>query len=376
MSQKEDTIKELVIDFVSGECDTEQEKTVRAWIRKSEEHRQYYFETKMAWNRSIGRQNPYNIDPETGWNKLNNRLGSKLKINLNRLVKIAAVIAISFSCGFFTYWILQKKWYTDNSIVYHEVIAPYGSRTQLTLGDGSHVWLNAGSVLKYPSVFSGDFREVSLEGEAFFDIFTDKSNPFVVHVNNLKVKAYGTKFNVKAYPEEDIVETTLVEGVISLNIDSEDEVFLKKNQKAYVYAESNSIKLKNTDKNNDEEHPHLQTKKTQIIKELEKKPLYIEKNIATELSTSWKEGEWIFKETTIEDMAKMLERRYNVSFRFRTKETGYLEFSGTLRDETLEMLLDALSLIAPIKYEMGGRQVEIYEDPERKPEYLKHIENN
>lgn len=370
MNQKEENIKELVIDFVAGECNTEQEAIVRAWINQSEDNKTYYFETKIAWNRSIGNENPYNIDPETDWDKLNKRLGHK--INLNRFTKVAAIIAISFSFGFFTYWISQRKTLT-NAIVYHEVIAPYGSRTQLTLGDGSHVWLNAGSVLKYPSVFSGDCREVSLEGEAFFDIFTDKSNPFVVNVNNLKVKAYGTQFNVKAYPEEDIVETTLVEGIVSLSLDSEKEVYLEENQKAFVYKESNDINLRDITQKDDLNH---QSRKTQIKRELKKKPFYIEKNIATELSTSWKEGEWIFKETTIEDMAKMLERRYNVSISFRTKETGYLEFSGKLRDETLEMVLDAMSLIAPIKYKMERTNIEIYEDPERKSEYLKHIESN
>ncbi len=372
MKQIEDNIKDLIIDYIAGECNTEQEELIHIWINESEENMLYYLEVKMAWNRSIGDQNPYDINADSDWNKLNDRIGHRLKINFERIVRVAAIIVIAFSFGFLTNKILQKNSFIDNTAVYHEVIAPYGSRTQLTLGDGSHVWLNAGSKLKYPSVFSGYFREVSLEGEAFFDIFTDKSNPFVVHVNDIKVKAFGTKFNVKAYPEEDIVETTLVEGIISLNMNSMKEVFLKESQKAYIYAESKNIKQ---DKKEIEYLP-IHSKRVQIIKELEKESLYIEDDIDTKLSTSWKENEWIFKETTIEDMAKILERRYNVSFRFRTKETGYLEFSGTLRDETLKMVLDALSLIAPIKYEMTGNKVEIIEDPERKSEYLKHIENN
>ena len=109
MNTNEDNIKELVIDFVAGECTTEQEESVRAWINQSEENKTYYYETRMAWNRSIGNENPYNINPETDWDKLNKRLGHKIKIDFVRLVKIAAVIAISFSFGFFTYWISQKN---------------------------------------------------------------------------------------------------------------------------------------------------------------------------------------------------------------------------------------------------------------------------
>ena len=376
MNNKEDNIKDLIANYVAGEYSMEEEILIHEWINKSEENKRYYFETKIAWNRVIAGYNPYGIDTKTRWEKVNSRIGKKSDFNVRNFFKIAASIIILFSLGFSAHWILQKSNLLNKTIVYHEVIAPFGSRTQLYLSDGSKVWLNAGSALRYPSDYSPLSREVFLKGEAYFDIVTDKSNPFIVNVHHIKVKAYGTKFNVKAYPEEDLIETTLEEGRVSLKLDDKKgEVFLKENQKAYIPIKSNEIKIKEeTKKPSPTKTKNATSRKNQILKELEKKPLLVEKNIVPELSTSWKEEEWIFKRTTMEEMSRLLERRYDVAISFRTRETGYLEFSGTIRDETLEMMLKAMSLIAPIKYEINGKEVEIYEDSLRKEEYLKYIE--
>ena len=110
----------------------------------------------------------------------------------------------------------------------NQLIVPFGKQSKIILSDQTEVWLNAGSRLIYPTVFRGGKRKVQLQGEAYFKVSKDKSNPFIVETSNSKIKVLGTSFNVKAYPGEKVEETVLVEGAVLLNVG--DQIFGKEVQ--------------------------------------------------------------------------------------------------------------------------------------------------
>lgn len=124
----------------------------------------------------------------------------------------------------------------DDRITSNQLIIPFGNRSKVTLSDSTVVWLNAGSRLIYPSRFSGDTREVILFGEAFFDVFKDKKVPFVVKTSSVEIMVLGTKFNVSAYPEDNIIQTVLKEGSVAIRRNGsglfEKDVLLGPNQMA------------------------------------------------------------------------------------------------------------------------------------------------
>lgn len=126
--------------------------------------------------------------------------------------KYAAVFAIAFSMSWLTHNLLNNDL---DKVSYQNIEVPYGSKTKIELPDGSRVSLNSGSKLKYEKGFGDKTRVIFLEGEAFFDV-KKTGIPFYVHVSGIKIKVLGTTFNVKAYPEEKTVETTLITGRVEI----------------------------------------------------------------------------------------------------------------------------------------------------------------
>jgi len=218
------------------------------------------------------------------------------------------------------------------------------------------VWLNAGSRLTYLKDFNEKTRLVSLEGEAFFKVKTNKKKPFVVNAFGLKVNAVGTAFNVKAYPNDKSIIATLVEGVIKV----EGKGF---NQKSFAYTlkpNQNIIyvrdsKLIESEKSTNEGINHEKNKglRPEVIPE----EILLNDNIRTEILTSWKDKHWIIEGEELENLATLLERRYNVVVHFKSKELKSFKFSGTIENETIEQVMEILKLTTPLKFEFGKGEV-------------------
>ena len=157
-----------------------------------------------------------------------------------QILKIAAVLIPVFLLGgILSYYIMGNRTKPEN-ITYTEIRAPYGARTEIGLPDGSTVWLNAGSKIKYMNVFNIDNREIQLNGEAYFKVAKNADLPFDVKTGDLDIQALGTEFNVKSYDDEDIIETTLVEGKIAIKQGrkKKETIYLEPNQQA-VYMKYN-----------------------------------------------------------------------------------------------------------------------------------------
>ncbi len=191
----------------------------------------------------------------------------------------------------------------NNEIVYNTLIVPYGRRSQLELSDGSKVWLNSGSKLVYPVVFTGKNREVYLEGEGIFDVAHNKKQPFVVKAENHEIEVLGTTFNVSNYPEDGNISTTLKNGSVQINY--EGDSFFGRKKALRIAPGTQAIYAKSANR--------ISAKKVDVDKYF-----------------SWREGVFIFKSDDLKHIMKRLSRYYNVDIVINDVELENQTFSGYL----------------------------------------------
>jgi ferric-dicitrate binding protein FerR (iron transport regulator) len=231
---------------------------------------------------------------------------------------------------------------------------PYGSKTRIVLPDSSVVTLNSGSSLKYSaSGFNSDNRSVSLTGEGFFSVTRDSTRPFLVTTPGIRVKVLGTTFNLKAYPDENIEEATLVSGLVEIyaSIDTKEEgkpIVLKPNQSA-VFVKS-EIRIQSVDTSEIEIPESIPVK----LRAIELQPLS-----ETEQTISWKDNTLIFDNEPFSSLAVKLERWYDVKFLINYPELNSVRFSGKFDKETLEQVLKALVTVTPFNYTFKQNNVSI-----------------
>lgn len=229
-----------------------------------------------------------------------------------------------------------------------------GSRTHLSLPDGSKVWVNAGSRIDYDKNFGGAFRDVHLAGEAFFDVAPDANRPFIVHTRGLDIRVLGTSFNVKSYPTDRTTEATLIRGSIEVSIHNrpKDKIILHPNEKIVV---SNDTNLNNVSS---------EPRRRQIT--ADQSPLVIRKPTLYEhtgpmIETSWVNNKLIFQEEEFNDLARQMERWYGVTIRFDDSRLGKLQFTGIFEKETIQQALEALRLAEKFNYTVEGSAITIHD---------------
>lgn len=204
-----------------------------------------------------------------------------------------------------------------NTVSYLEASSAPGIVTKVMLPDSSCVWLNAGSTLRYPSRFTAQERVVQLRGEGYFEVQSDQAYPFYVSLyNGMQVKAHGTKFNVNAYEEDQLLESTLERGKIDI-IAGNQVIALKPNE-------------------------HITYNKE------EKR--FIVSTVNIDEKTAWKEGRLVFRNATLEEVVKQLSRRYNVDIVLHKKTQKNYKFRATFATENITQILDYLRLAAPIEW--------------------------
>ena len=223
-----------------------------------------------------------------------------------------------------------------------------GVRSVFTLKDGTEVKLNSDSRLEYPANFSDSTREVFLTGEAFFDVSKDPQHPFIIHTKDLSVKVLGTIFNVKAYPNERLTETTLLQGAITvtLNDRSKNKIQMKPLQKLVIeHLKQDKIDNKNI-------HKGISTSLQQLT--------YFKPDQATIIETSWTENKLTFKNEEFSVLALSMERWYNVEISFESEHAKSLRFTGIIEKENIHEALKALQLTERFGYTISESSVKIY----------------
>ena len=375
MNRKElnSDIDSLIVKYLTGEASEEEHHLVLIWIKESPANRKYFDELKEIFKAAKLAQPDGFYNTDASWERIKlrhyrelaKRLGDlnrgKKNALIRSLLRYAALILLFITVGIISYWLIITKIETIPTEVWNTVEAPYGSRVKMVLSDGSKIWLNAGSNLKYSSNFGKRNREVFLDGEAYFIVERDSNKQFIVSTSHLDVKVYGTEFDVKAYSDEDVIQTTLVKGSIVL----EGKVISRMGRRSVELKPNETATYYISEKSKPEKVPD--------IKELPSTALPVAKNliIITEINpavyTSWKDPLWYIEREPLSSLAGKFERRFNVKFVFASETLKNYKFTGTLKDETLEQVLALVRLSAPINYKIEDNQVIFSEN-----KYFKH----
>jgi transmembrane sensor len=233
--------------------------------------------------------------------------------------------------------------------------AQLGERKTMTLPDGTKVWLNAGSRLSYDSnMLHKGVRDVTLSGEAYFDVAKDKDRCFVIHTDKIAIRVLGTAFDVRAYPQDKITETTLMRGSIELTVNSKpyQKIILKPKEKFALIDDSGDEPVL---PNHSQQKPsHPSTKEKLVVQEIT--PVEVaDKEYVKEVS--WVENDFVFEDETLEELAPKMERWFNVTMEIENRQIGRLHFTGIFHKETIDQALQAMQLIKPFKYKITDGHV-------------------
>ncbi len=323
MNEKQNIEEELILKILSNEATDAEKKDFKKWIDLSEKNQKTFLQMKRLWSDSEEIHDYYKINQEKAWNRVHQKTKPQPKRRiLLPLLKIASVILIAYSLGILTMYFVKSN-ESPEKAVNHEIYvkAPKGAKSEIELSDGTKVWLNSGSEIHYPALFSQNQRNVYLVGEAYFEVEKNKKAPFLVHTDAIDVKVLGTHFNVRAYPKEDITETILLEGAVTVNKKgSAQTIQLKPNEKATLRKGEQQ--------------------------------LTVSKNIDTELYTVWKNKTLTFKREDLGTVIEKMKHWYNIPIIIKNDDLKKEKVTGSFEGETVEQALTALKLSISLTYEM------------------------
>lgn len=321
-------IKEIIIKFLTGEANSEEQAALKNWISASADNKKEFETYSALWNKSKTMVLSHPMDIESLLRKTKKQIAEfqTKKRWLVYLQQAAAVLILAFSFSFlYTYFSNKTTETTAEQLISQEVRAAFGTHTKVNLADGTTVWLNSGSSLRFPITFStSEERRVELNGEGYFDVTPNPGKPFIVNTEKLNVKVYGTRFNVLAYDGYDEMTVVLEEGKVAL-------------EKEYAAGPKELMVLKP----NDIVEYHASENK-----------LYHFSTNNLKRYTAWKDGFIVFYGDHINKVVQTLEHWYNVDFEIKDEALQNYSFTATFKGETLEQVLKLLSLSSPIAYEI------------------------
>jgi len=325
MEKERFDIDELITNYLLGTISQEESSDLDNWLHDSVENQRYFSEQKNLWELFETHNKMQKIDEQKAFRKISNQINKSPKIGFFvYFQRVAAILLLPLIAVSVFYYNKQKVDHVQVAQVTNTVETPLGMRSSLILPDSTKVWLNAGSKISFPVVFSNERRVVSLSGEAYFEVKKNKKWPFVVATKNVSVLVTGTTFNCNAYPENDQVQTVLVEGEVTI-----------------VNSSATSLKSLNAG-----ELAVYDKKDGQIIKEKTDLQKYI----------AWKNGKLMFRDDKMDKVVEKLERWYNVEFIIADKEIADYVYTATFIDESLDQVLKMLSISAPIRYTISDRR--------------------
>ncbi len=377
-------IDELIYAFLQGKATNQEVDALKDWITISKINRDYFKQTYMIWKSvSLSKMNTDKIEKD--YQKVCQKIIVDSDDNIptlrdtntvpfsRSLMKWAALIILSMGIGSLLTTLLQKSG-LDSGLALNIINVPLGSQSHIVLPDGSEVWLNAGSKLTYLTDYGKEMRNVNLEGEGYFKVAKITEKPFIVHTVKANIKALGTEFNVKAYPDENTIETILVEGSVVVDkigsgksdkSDKENGIILKPGQKVLIFK--NLVNRKPKDETNPDIAKYKTDEITPTIKRIEKGIDLQESNPAIE--TSWKDPNWVIQGESVEDVFTKLGRRFNISIEMVNDDLNKYKFSGIIQNETLEQVFDLMSLTIPMAYQIEKGKAEVRLNPNLEQKY-------
>lgn len=383
-------IPEIILKKISRTATEDELQLLEEWLAQSEENKALYQKITSQENLKLLEKKYEKIDSIDAWEKIIRRIetqgGTSMKILIPKILKYAAIFALPLV--FAAYYLftnvlgkdsivvfaelenqisaheestlitnegavvslepktegtvvkidgaqIQKK---DSTLLYNKaksgikevkynsLITPRGKVYNLVLSDGTKVWLNASSAIKYPVFFESGIRKVFLTGEAYFEVARDTTRPFIVSTSKMEVEVLGTSFNVMAYSDVDLVETTLITGHVKVKTEDSNLV-LQPGMQAQLDKGSNELASTQAD---------------------------------TNVITSWRFGKYIFNYENLESVMSKLSRWYDVDILFANEEKKSIHFSGTLyKYNDVNEILRIIELTTNVKFDKSDNLITI-----------------
>lgn len=300
-----------------------EDETLQNWLNENSENKAVLDDLKVIYSVTGNIPESFVTQKDSAWQKIVSRISiKKRQIGIVQIMLRVAASILLVALGVGGSYFLQNRHHANS---FTEVYSPYGHKTMVVLPDNSQVWLNGDSRIKYSTDFS-DSRNVELTGEALFQVTKNPSNLFTVKSKDLRIKVYGTTFNVKSYSNDIVTEVALVEGKVSLF--HEDQLMKKMIPGEVINYDAQDNKFSSRQGN---------------MKQI----------------TSWKADELIIEDETFENMAKYLERWYGVEIALDQSLKQNLRLSFKVKAESLIELLSIIDHITPVSYEIDGKKVKI-----------------
>jgi ferric-dicitrate binding protein FerR (iron transport regulator) len=382
LNNESNNIENLVLTYLNGVISDQEKNELFQWLVEDPSNLTHFNQIADIWLSSSVFQVTQSFNSDIAFERVKAKISDanlfvgeskRRNIQLPWYWAAAILVIVIFSSVLASNFLFKEPVKYSASTYLFEV--PYGSKSNLRLPDGSSVILNAGSKLTISEGFGKTHRNLNLIGEGYFKVSSNKALPFLVHAGKIEVKALGTEFNVKAYPEDKVIETILIEGSVEVNkmgnAGSEPQGFLLLPKQTLVYnKELDDIKV------NVLVNTSSPVEKKLVPVDPLPKIEYIQSNIDPEIYTSWKEVSWNIYRKNLLDLATELERKYDVTIRFENEALKTIKFTGTLKDESLEQVLSAMRIASPIEYKITGKIVELKENRALMEQYEQYYSDN
>lgn len=318
-------IYRIIRKYLSDRFSSETEEKVQKWIIKDKDIKEKEQASLDYWNTLEQRTGTESREALARVNRRINYSGTGQFAFYKKISRVAAIlIPLFILAGGYLYYTS-----TTNRLI--EVSVAYGERKHLVLPDSSEIWLNAGTTFKYPGRFSKKERLVYLDGEAYFSVKKDATRPFVVKASQVSVKVLGTRFNVKAYPEDEKITATLTCGKVEVNAPAQSPKILSPNEQLTYNKKTSHISIT--------EIPAADT-------------------------DSWVTGKLILTNASLSEIQQILERRYNITISNRTSLAGSMRYTVRfLQNEDMEQVLTILGEIIGFDYRKNGTCIELINNP-------------
>lgn len=321
--QNTNNIESLIARSFSEILTSQDQELLNTWLEESRENQKYYMQLMNIWQSSHPAFDIDSIDVESAEKRIMSQLEKSSLFQMPVFVwwqRVAAVLILPVLL--LVGYLLSNRHTTSLQLAYQEICSPFGAISRINLPDGSSVWLNSGSHLRFPSSFEGNERRVTLSGEGFFEVHSDKQHPFIVETAKMNVRATGTRFNVEAYSSDTLVAVTLVEGILDVKIEDDRHTNLLPNQRIVYNSSSKKYDLNNTD---------------------------------AQRWILWKDGKLVFRDEPLDEVFKRLSRAFNVDISVKDKSIAKQPYRATFEGESLDEILRLLKLTSPLHYERSGK---------------------
>ena len=344
LNDKNNNIDETIVRFLQGTSTEDETEQFFSWLNDNSENSSSFFQMKEIYDSR--KRISVSVEQQS------KRILPVRRLNMlfaSSWMRYAAIIVIALGITFVWRLLQPKQAIAANTVVYIRQVVIHNTRGvyQVTLPDGSNVWLHSATTLTYPEQFTDSIRMVDLQGEAYFAVMADERYPFVVQTQTAKVRATGTEFNITAYPDDQVTTTTLVKGVVAIQPNHiKESIRLKPGQQAVASVIEKQVNVSTIAEKTSDNNKVPQTLQIQEIN--------------AELYTGWKDGVYRFKNEPFENIVFRLEKMYGVDIVIECESLKSAAFSGLFTtDYSLKEVFEIINISNPVSYTVKNKVIYI-----------------